>query len=98
MTTLATQYVMSADATFVQRVTVAVVNAAIAISSEATSTADHANRIALAKTVLANALPWGQDFALGVIANQAVDDPSTITDAAIQSTVNALWNGFAGVL
>lgn len=94
----ATQYVNSSDATFDERVTVAVVNAAIAIVSEGTGTANHANRVALAKAALNNPNPYGALFALGVVANQTLDDLTTITDATIQSTVNALWNGYAGVV
>jgi hypothetical protein len=95
------QFASSTYPIFVQQVTVAMTSAAIAIASEAAATANHNNRVTLAKLVAANPTYWGPLFALGVSVNLAVNSVTVATlptDANVQNSVNAIWNTFAGVL
>jgi hypothetical protein len=80
---------------FIAKVTQAAILAAVAITSEATGTANHTNRVALAKLVLNSPEPYGRVMAEG-LASQALNDAST--DTAINNSVSALWNGYAGVV
>jgi hypothetical protein len=93
----ALQYTNATWPTFVMQVTTAIVNAAIAISSEAPATANHVNRVAYAKLVLNDPNSYAPRFALGVAANLALDVITTVTDTQVSNNISALWNGFAGV-
>ena len=73
------------------------VSAAIAISSEATTITNHANRVVLARLTLNNPQNYVNQFTLAVAVNLAVTTVSTVTDAQIDGAVSAVWNGFAGV-
>ena len=97
---LATQYLAALDSVFLQRVTQAMITAAVAISSELTTTLNHTFRVALAKAVITSnggagsINPWSYAFAQA-LTSQAVD--GTATDAAISSMISGVWNAVAGV-
>lgn len=93
----ADQYTNGNSLVFTQRVSIAMENAAIAISSEATSTTNHGNRVALAKQTLLNPSQYAPLFAQAVAANLAMDAPNSATDAQLSNTVSAIWNALAGV-
>lgn len=96
---LTDSYTIGTNPAFVQRVTVAMLNAAVAITSESTTTADHTNRETLARAALLSPSQYGPMFALAVAANLALT-PATLpgtTDAQVATSVSAVWNGFAGV-
>lgn len=90
-------YAAAINSAFQQRVEESMISAAIAISSEATTTANHGNRVVLAKTVLNQPQNYVQQFALAVAVNIPVTSVSAVTDAQIDSSVSGIWNGFAGV-
>ena len=95
------QYKASNDLNFRQRVEMALCNAAVSIQSEATTTANHTNRANYAKLVLNNPTNYSSLFAeaiCGYDATLTVQNLSTITDAAIQSGVSAVWNALAGTI
>ena len=73
----------------------AIVQQAVAITSELASVANHSNRVKLATTVLLSPSTYVSDFAQAV-ASQAVD--KTATDVTILNTVSAVWNAIAGVV
>lgn len=81
---------------FVERVTMAVAAAAQSIGAEATTTNDHANRVALAKAASSNPSQWGLPFAV-MLAAQGLDQNAS-TDAQINNMVSAVWNTIAGAL
>lgn len=79
---------------FVNRVESAVVEAALAISAEDAQTANHANRVALAKQVLQAPKYWSEVMASGVASNATVQNSPN--DANLLAAVNANWNAYAG--
>ncbi len=89
----ADNYETAASARFQQRVLMAVLKAAVAISSEATSTPDDANRKAYSKQALNNpqvvTVPWAQAMAAQGYSN-------TSADTDLDNGVSSIWNGFSG--
>ncbi len=92
--TLETQFALAQDQTFVQRVTVAMMQAAIAIANESAAAPNHALRARHAARVLNEPEHFAPGFALGVVSNAAITAEST--DSDIQFTVNSNWDAFAG--
>lgn len=78
---------------FQQRTAMAIMQVAVTVATEPIGTANHANRVALARTVLANPLQWMGPLTQA-IASQGLDQSST--DAAIVSMLSAGWNAIAG--
>lgn len=72
----------------------AAVKAAIAVSSEAPETANHANRVAFALLVVRNPEHWARVMAFGVVSQLTAANPS---DATVDGKVAAIWNAYAGV-
>ena len=93
-TGLTAQYGAGQDVNFIQRVQVAILAAAQAISSEATTTADHANRVALMKAIANGPATYAPIFA-ALLAAEGVDNTSA--DTAINTMVSAVWDTVAGV-
>jgi len=91
---LATQWTASQDPAFISVIRAAIVQQAVAITSESTATANHVARVRLATTVLLSPGQYVSDFAEAV-ASQVVD--KTATDATILNTVSSVWNALAGV-
>jgi hypothetical protein len=95
-----TRWAVAQSGTLTNQIAMSLVNAAIAISSEATSTTNHANRVALAKAVLNNPVGYAQVFAAGIVDNLSLDTAAlaaAATDAQLDGSVSALWNAYAGV-
>ena len=92
---LTTQYAAAQDSTFLTLIQAAIVQQAVAITSEAVGTVDHVNRVNLATSILRSPNGYISDFAQAV-ASQGVD--KTATDAVILTTVSAVWNAIAGVI
>lgn len=90
-------YAAALNIAFQQRVQGSMIAAAISISAEATSTADHGNRVALARQVMQSPQSWVQSFSFAVAVNLAVTSVSAVTDAQIDTSVAAIWNAMAGV-
>lgn len=91
-------YAAAINQLFVQRVEESMISAAINIASEVNTTANHNNRVILAKAVLTNPQNYVQQFALAVAVNVPVTSVSAVTDAQIDTSVSGIWNGFAGVV
>ncbi len=91
---LGAQYALAQDRTFVQRVTVAMIQAAIAIANESAAGQNHTLRARHAARVLNEPEHFAPGFALGVASNPAITAEST--DSDIQFTVNSNWDAFAG--
>jgi hypothetical protein len=92
---LASQYAAANDVTFQNLIQAAIVQSAVAITSELASVANHANRAQLATNVLLSPTTYVSDFAQAV-ASQAID--KTATDAAILTGVASVWNAISGVI
>ena len=92
---LATQFAAANDVTFQNLIQAAIVQSAVAITSELTTVANHPNRVHLATNVLLSPTTYVSDFAQAV-ASQSVD--KTATDAAILTAVASVWNALAGVV
>jgi hypothetical protein len=92
------QYALATDATFSQRVQVAMMTAAVQVSAEALGADEtvYDKRQQLAVRVLqsggASTLQW---FIWAVITNAVVTDAST--DSDLQFTVDSVWDAVAGV-
>ncbi len=85
------------DTTFLQRVEMAVLNAAEAIATEVGTTPNHTNRSALAKAVTQPGASSGYATAFAkLIMAQGTCDPAV--DSNIQNLVNSVWNTVAGGL
>lgn len=97
-TTLAQQASISADSGFQNACEMSARAAAIAISSEATNTADHANRVAFARTVLVAA----PGILAPMLARNVATQPSILSaqqdDATINNVMSSIWNAMAGVV
>jgi hypothetical protein len=91
----AANYTAARDATFLQIVEIALVACAKDIITEPATTANHLNRVGLARDVLRSATAWAVIFADGV-ALQGITNVST--DPQFYSAVAAVWNGYAGVI
>jgi hypothetical protein len=87
------QSTLANDATFQARVQVAMVQAAVAISTESAATVNHTKRIALAGTVLAAPSVWMSRVTLAVVADTSITSAST--DAVIAARVSAVWDALA---
>ena len=80
---------------FRRRCIMAALSAAISVGQEAVTTTDHANRVALAKSVMDAPLSWLDAFA-SVAAAQGVDNTSA--DQAIKDSIWQVWSTMAGAL
>jgi len=92
---LAAQQSASLDTAFQARIYQAVAAAAVAISSELSTTPLHTQRCTLSKSVLNTPDQYVRAFSIAV-ASQGVSNADT--DATIDTTVSAVWNAIAGVL
>lgn len=81
------------DGNVLQRIQESLCAQAIAIQSEATNTALHAQRSAYALLVLDNPIGYAQKMAYGICAGGAVTTASS--DAVIDTRVSAVWNAYA---
>ena len=102
MASLADQYTYSQTTVLQNRVREALVSAVLAIQNEATSTAFHKDRAALAVQIVINMNGWLTQFALAVANDATVSSKiavggatSTDTDTDVSNAVSAAWNGFA---
>lgn len=90
----ASQAQLANDALFQSKVKIAGFVAAIAVSTEAPSTANHAKRVAFAQQWALSADLYVAKLAFGVAADPAIVSGSS--DSAIQTRVNAIWDTYAG--
>ena len=95
MATYAGIYDKAHNIDFVNRVEVAMVQAAIAISAEAGNVVNHANRVALARDVLMNPVHYSGVMAVGVATDSNVQGQPT--DQNLASAIASQWNAYAGV-
>ena len=91
--TFVAQFQAATDQVFVQRVEMGMLQTANNLSSEASGTANHANRMALMKAVTNAPSMWAPMFAM-LIASAGIDGNST--DAQIQAQISSSWNAMSG--
>jgi hypothetical protein len=93
---LATEYSIAVDqGANTPRVIAAVANAAVAVFVEDPQTAQHAARLAWAQKAIADPVSMGKKMIWGVVADANVQAAGgNPPDAIIQTSVNALVNGF----
>ncbi len=96
MASFTDQYALGQDDEFRSRVQQAALTAAIQVAAETADTANHYNRVRLAKRVLEQPTMYRELFAYSVATNVVIDGSSS--DSDIQFTVNSLWDAFAGPL
>jgi hypothetical protein len=100
------RYNLANNTAFRQRLTVALAATALAVASEATNTANHAERLSLGNRVLLLPEQYVGDFAMAISASMAeggisaADETvptlaSTFTDADMLSACASVWNAFA---
>jgi hypothetical protein len=91
---------LSVNAAFIDRVTVAAVEAAINVTSEERTTSNHANRGSLARKVLMSPRRWGELMALAVAVNGTINQKyatgEEIPDGDVSFVVASLWDSYAG--
>ena len=91
------QWNIATDDSFMRRVQIAMLSAAIAIQGESTGTPNHTNRANYAKLVLNAPEQYMPLFSMAVSAyDNALTSSST--DTAIQNDVSAVWNALAGTI
>ena len=86
-------YALSTDNSFIQRVKMAIISTAIAVQSEAISTANHSQRSSYAILVLANPDRYAQIMAPGMTVDGSTNVNST--DAALETRASAIFNAYA---
>jgi hypothetical protein len=100
MATYTELYELGANSALRNRVTVACLVAAQAVMVEATSVANHANRLLWAKSVFGDPQSMGQKMLMAALAKNAALTVAQITsaaDAALLTVVSDAINLFAGV-
>lgn len=95
------QYVLSQDTVFLGQVSVAMLQAAANVMTEAATVAGHIQRAGLAIQVIQNPTKWQPVVALLIAAQNnnpmtPLTVPSTVADSLIQTAVNAQWSNMAG--
>jgi hypothetical protein len=85
-------YNNSQNTDFKYKVQAALVTTAVAIQSEGTGVANHAERSAYALKVLANPAGYANVMSLGFTADGAVNLSSD--DTAIKNRASAIWNAY----
>jgi hypothetical protein len=83
---------LTQDGLFLRRVQMAIVSTALAVQSEATSTANHAARSAFALAILANPPGYAQMMASGMSVDGATSAAST--DAQLETRASAIFNAY----
>lgn len=104
MATASEAALIATEITWIDRVRYYRLYAAISVMNEDPLTPSHAERVLYAKAVI-NGQDNLEDYALGVATNDTVqaamivdDAPDWgVTDAAMEFTVNSLFNAFAGI-
>ena len=87
---------IAVDRDNIDRVQVAIVTAAIAISSESDATDNHTNRANYANQVLRSPATHARKMIWGVVTDATVQsDP---TDSNIYNAIAGQWNAYAGVI
>lgn len=99
MATLAEAAQYAEDPDFIRRVRQAMTKAAANVAAESEQANNHADRVLLAKAVLALPNEWARNFAIAVANNPNVgtgtSDP-LMDDGALEFVTNSLWDAFAG--
>ena len=91
-----TQYAAARDASFLQRLEIALtVYARDVIQNDTKTTPNRLNRAALATEVLRDAAAWAQRFKDAVAANGVSDAD---IDGAFYSAVVFYWDAYAGII
>lgn len=95
------QFALSQDSTFTGQISVAMLQAAANVMTEAATVAGHAQRTSFAVQVIQNPTKWQPVVALLIAAQvnnpmTPLTVPSTVADALIQTAVNAQWSNMAG--
>lgn len=91
---------VGSDGTLVQRVGMAVLNAAAAIVSEGSGVTNHTNRSTLAKAVAQPGAVFSTNGYAAAFADLilALGTTDPTSDTSVQSAVNSVWNVVAGGL
>ncbi|MCC6660947.1 MAG: hypothetical protein IT437_08680 [Phycisphaerales bacterium] len=87
---------------FLDKVEVALVQAALAIASEDPAAKDHDRRVSLAREVLIDSPGWARRMALAVAVSletsdkdaAEIDRADIVDDAALSAQVAAIWGAF----
>ena len=99
MSTFADQYTLATLPTFIQRVEVALVTAAINTLTEPENTVDHSFRRAYSVFVLNNPAIAAAGMAMGVVTNATIaataPTGAAALDSDIQTTVNNMFNDYS---
>lgn len=95
------QYTLSQDSVFQNQITVAMLQASIAVLAEATTTAGHISRANFARDVIQHPSAWTGIISLAIASqnNNAMTPltvPSTVADTLIQTAMNAQWTNLSG--
>ena len=85
---------LAVDDTFISRVEIAAITAAIAIAGEDSATPGHTERASYALLLLRDSRPQARELAHGVAADAAITAASSDTD--ISNRTVAIWNAYAG--
>lgn len=95
------QFALSQDTTFQGQITVAMLQTSANVMTEAVTVAGHVSRASFATAVMQNPTKW-QPILAFLIASQNNNPmtpltlPSTVTDALVQTAMDAQWSNVAG--
>lgn len=87
-------YLVAVESDFVHACTIAAVAVCADVAQEATSVANHVNRVVLMKQVLGDPDVWGKRFAYAVAM---LGGTGASTDAQLKTFVGNAWNAMSGV-
>jgi hypothetical protein len=90
-------YTVGADPTWRARCQTAALQSATNVMSEDDTTPGHTERATYANKVLLNPTLQSQAIAFGVASQPGITGPEA-TDQDILFTINAMWDGLAGVI
>lgn len=90
------EWLIANDSDFWHAVAIAAVDVCRDVAQEATSVANHANRVILMRQVLADPDTWARRMAYGVAMLGGTTNPVT-ADAQLKTWVGQVFNAYAGV-
>lgn len=91
--TLTQQDVLSKDTNFTGRIKISVVRAVISISNESEATANHLNRIFLAKKIVEDPESMAKTFTIAVVADTTITSGSS--DTVINNRIDSIWDAMS---
>lgn len=88
----AASYANATDAALIQRLEMALANAAVSIINEPDSVQRHSERAGLAGRVLTDPVGWAGRMIYGLVADGSISAASP--DSSLDARLGAIWNSY----